>query len=149
MSSVPDLRALDAGGAAPFDFDCFEQRRAAARHRSRTTGWSAAAALGVLAAVPVLAVLTSPEPAARVIAMPAGDTRPFIEVFEQPPALVEMDRFAFTSELEDRIALLDAEISAARLTPVPGEELRRMEVARAQLSESLYSVAQAHALLDL
>jgi hypothetical protein len=74
MSPVIDLRSLAASPVdPPFGFEQFEQRRAAARHRSRVAGWSAAAALGVLALVPALAVLTQPEPAAQVIGRPASE----------------------------------------------------------------------------
>jgi hypothetical protein len=150
MKSPLEMRALAApAAAAPFDFDEFERRRAQLRHRARAAGWSASAALGVLAVVPVLAVLTQQEPAASVIAPPVGTvTRPAAEIFTQP-ALVDMERFALTSELEDHIALLDAEISAARLRPVSRDELGRMESTRAQLNDSLQRVNYAHALLDM
>lgn len=150
MTSPSDLRALAAAGsAAPFDFATFELRRAQARHRGRVAGWSAVTALAVLTAVPVVALLTQPEPAAFVLGPPPGAITPAADMFQQPPALVDMDRFALTSELEDHIALLDAEISVARLTPVAPEQLRRMEATRAQLNESLVRVSYAHALLDL
>lgn len=150
MRTTAGLGALAAEAAgAPFDFEEFERRRAQARHRVRTASWSATAAIGVLAIVPVVAVLTQPQPAARVLAPPAEDLVPVAQVFSQPPALVDMGRFAVTSELEDHIALLDAEISAARLRPVTSDELRRMEAAREQLNDSLQRVNYAHALLEL
>ena len=135
--------------SAPYDFESFEHRRFQAAHRSRVAGWSAAAALGVLTVVPLLAVLTQQEPAARVLASPVSAVKPTAEIFLQPPALVDMDRFVITSALEDHIALLDAEISIARVTPVPREQLRRLESARSELSDSLQHVTYAHALLDL
>lgn len=150
MRNPQELRALATpSGGAPFDFAEFERRRAQARHRARAAGWSATAAIGVLAVVPVVAVITQPAPDATVTGAAADTLRPAAEMFLQPPALVDMDRFALTSELEDHIALLDAEISAARLRPVPGEELQRLESTRARLNDSLQRVAYAHALLDL
>ena len=150
MKSPPDLRALAADAAtAPFDFETFELRWQRARRRGRVAGWGAVAALAVLTSVPLLALLTRPEPAAHVLTPPASAITPSAEMFVQPPALVAMDRFVLTSELEDHIAMLDAEISVARLTPVPSEQLRRMEATRAQLNDSLVRVAHAHALLDL
>lgn len=145
-----DLRTLAAtADAPPFGFEEFERRRARVRYQGRAAGWSAAAALGVLTVVPVVAVLTRPAPDAQLIAPPPDSVLPVAEVFRQPPALVDMDRFAVTSELEDYIALLDAQISAARLQPLPAEEIRRLESTRRQLDESLQQVAHAHALLDL
>lgn len=150
MRNTVDLQTLAAAEqAAPFDFDEFERRRARVRHQGRAAGWSVAAALGVLTVVPVVAVLTRPSPDARLIAPPADAVLPVAEVFRQPPALVDMDRFAITSELEDYIAMLDAQISAARLQPLPAEEIRRLESTRRQLDESLQQVAHAHSLLDL
>lgn len=150
MNAQTDLRVLAGpAGEVPFGFEEFERRRAHARHRTRAAGWSASAAIGVLAIVPVVAVVTQPAPAARVIAAPAGELVPVAEVFRQPPALVDMGRFALTSELEDQIAMLDAGISAARLSPVSNEEIRRMEAAREQINDSLRSVNYAHALLEL
>ncbi len=150
MTTSMHLPALAGGNETPpFGFDEFEARRAAVRHRHRTAGWSAAAALGVLAIVPVLAVITRPAPSAHVLGPPPGAMTPLADVFQQPPALVDMSRFAVTAELEDYIALLDAEISAARLTPVPREELRRLEATRAELHESLQHVARAHSVLEL
>jgi hypothetical protein len=150
MNASLELGQLSASPAEPpFGFEEFERRRAQVRHRVRAAGWSATAAIGVLAIVPVLAVITQPEPAARIIAAPASQVVPLADVFSQPPALVDMGRFAITSELEDHIAVLDAEITAARLTPVSREQIRRMETAREELNDSLQRVNYAHALLDL
>ncbi len=150
MTAPTDLRLLSAAEpAAPFGFAQFEQRRAALGRRSRLRQMAVASALAVVAIVPLIAVLTQPAPAARVIAPSADQLMPLADVFQQPPALVDMRRFAITSELEDYIALLDAQISAARLAAVPREELRRLETTRAQLHDSLQRVSHAHALLDL
>ena len=82
MRNPQDLRALATpGGGAPFDFAEFERRRAQVRHRARTAGWSAAAAIGMLAVVPVVAVLTQPEPAATVTGPPADAMTPVADVF--------------------------------------------------------------------
>ena len=150
MKNPLDLRALATPEAgAPFGFAEFERRRAQVRHRARAAGWSATAAIGVLAVVPVVAVLTQPGPAATVTGPPADSLTPVADVFLQPPALVDMDRFALTSELEDHIALLDAEISAARLRPLSDRQLQQLESTRARLNDSLQRVTYAHALLDL
>lgn len=150
MNETSQLRALELPAAEPpFDFEEFERRRARARHHGRVATWSATAAIGVLTLVPVMAILTQPGPDAQVIRPAFTDVRTAAEILAAPPALVDLDRFAMTSELEDHIALLDAQISATLLQPVPAEELRRMESTRAQLSDSLQQVSYAHALLDL
>lgn len=150
MRPAEHLRTLpDHEAAVPFDFEEFERRRAQVRHRGRAAGWSVTAAIGVLAVVPVVAVITQPQPAAIVVATPASEVQDVTDVFLQPPAVVAMDRFSVTSELEDHIALLDAEISAARLRPVTGDELQQLEKTRERLNESLQRVNYAHALLDL
>ncbi len=64
------------------------------------------------------------------------------------PAVVDVGRFEVTSELEDHIALLDAQISAARIYATPPERLRQMESTRAQLNESLQRVSYAQTLLS-
>jgi hypothetical protein len=52
-----------------------------------------------------------------------------------------------TSELEDHIALLDAQISAARVYAAPPEQLRQLEYTRSQLNDSLQRVSYAQTLL--
>lgn len=150
MTRAMQLRVLAAGGGgAPFDFDEFERRRDRRRHTSQAARWSAAAVLGVVVAVPLAAVLTQGEPATTLLPAASVATPVPTAPFSQAPALIDMERFAVTSEIEDHIALLDDEISAARLRPVSQEDIRQMERARRELDESLRGVAQAHALLDL
>ena len=60
-----------------------------------------------------------------------------------------MSRFELTSEMEDRIAMLDAELSAARVQRAPTEQVRRIEGARELMNESLQRVSYAHAVLNL
>jgi hypothetical protein len=81
-------------------------------------------------------------------------TAPAVSDAPQPqgpyqPALVDLGQFEITSALEDHIALLDAQISAARVYAAPPERLRQMESTRAQLNESLQRVSYAQALLSL
>jgi hypothetical protein len=151
MNASTDLRLLAAAPetAPPFGFDEFERRRAATLQRRRATNWSLAAAGVVIGLVPVLALLTQgPEPAALVAQSTAEPAPSAVEVFEQP-ALVDLGQFAVTSELEDHIALLDAEISAAQVHAVPAEKLRQMESTRQQLNDSLQRVSYAQSLLNL
>jgi len=150
MNASTDLHQLaSAPETVPFGFDEFERRRAATLQRRRATNWSLAAAGVVLGLVPVLALLTQgPEPAALVMHSAADAMPSASEAFEQP-ALVDLGQFAVTSELEDHIALLDAEISAAQVYAVPAEKLQQMESTRRQLNDSLQRVSYAQSLLNL
>ncbi len=151
MNASTELQQLAAAPqtSPPFDFDEFERRRAVTLQRRRATNWSLAAAGVVLGLVPVLALLTQgPEPAALVMHSAADDTPAASKAFDQP-ALVDLSQFAVTSELEDHIALLDAEISAAQVYAVPAERLQQMESTRQQLNDSLQRVSYAQSLLNL
>lgn len=150
MTHLVDLRRLsDAKPAAPpFGFEEFERRRAIAQGRQRATVWSIAASVAVLGLVGLLALMTQPElPAAVVFTGPAAEL-PQPETPYQP-ALVDLAQFDITSALEDHIALLDAQISAAHVYAAPPERLRQMESTRAELTESLQRVSYAQALLSL
>jgi len=154
MSVQDGLRSLAGQDVqAPFGFEVFEQRRANAVSRRRAAMWGSALSASMLALVGILALVTQPQvdrdsvmaavEAQDLIALPHAERR------VESPALVDMSRFELTSELEDRIALLDAELSAARVERVPAEQLRRIEGAREQINDSLQRVSYAHALLSL
>ncbi len=149
MTNPVDLRQLSSDVAVPFDFEEFERRRTAARERQRATAWSIAASVVVLGMVGVLALVTqSPDPAALLTSAPHATVATPAADAPYEPALVDLRQFAMTSELEDHIALLDAQISAARVYAAPPERLRQMESARAQLNESLQRVSYAQTLLS-
>jgi len=154
MSAQEALRQLAARPVEPpFGFEVFEQRRARAVARRRTAVWGAALSVSMLALVGILALVTQPR-VDRDGIMAAVESRQFpalpnAALRADSPALVDMSRFELTSELEDRIALLDAELSAARVQRAPLEQLRRIEGTRQQMSESLQRVSYAHALLSL
>ena len=154
MSVAEGLRRLAAQGMdAPFGFEVFEQRRDRTVSRRRTVLWGAALSVSMLALVGVLALVTQPQVDRNSI-MAAVESQDFgwlpnVASHPESPALVDMGRFALTSELEDRIALLDAELSAARVQRVPVEQLRSIEGTRQQMNESLQRVSYAHALLSL
>lgn len=152
MSLQDGLRNLAAHEdvPAPWNFEVFEQRRARARTRRRTALWGSALSVAMLAVVGIVALVTQPQmmrdPLLAAAPVPF-DSEP--EAAIEQPALVDMSQFDVTSELEDRIALLDAELSAARVQRVPTEQLRRIESTREQMNQSLQRVSYAHALLSL
>lgn len=153
MSVQEGLRTLAARqDAAPFSFEVFEQRRGRATARRRAVLWGSTLSVAMLLAVGVIALVTQPGVThSQLAAAPAAirdAARPEVPAPE-PPALVDLGQFDVTSELEDRIALLDAELSAARVERLPAEQLRRIESTREQMNQSLQRVSYAHALLSL
>lgn len=156
MSLQDGLRALEARPAprAPWDFDQFERRRVRAARQRRAAVWSAALSVVALALVSGLAILTQPADTLIRMASDSAASVPAVATdvddrVEMVPALVDMGQFDLTSALEDHIALLDDELSAARVQQVPEAQLRPIESAREQLSASLQRVNYAHALLSL
>jgi len=150
MTHQMDLRELARArnDAPPFAFDEFERRQAAARYRRRAGMWSAATSVAALGLVVLLAVMTQqPDPAALLVgAAPAG-TLSAGTAMPMQPAVVDLGQFVMTSDLEDHIALLDAQISAARAYAAPPEQLRQLEYTRNQLNDSLQRVSYAQTLL--
>lgn len=149
MTSSIDLRRLPVDDAAPFGFEEFERRVAVAERRRRANIWSTAASVATLGVVALLALMTQvQQPAAVVFTGPPAVEAVVPADAPYAPAVVDVGRFEVTSELEDHIALLDAQISAARVYAAPPERLRQMESTRAQLNESLQRVSYAQALLS-
>jgi hypothetical protein len=150
MNIQEDLRALAARGCtAPFDFEAFERRRAVAAVRRRTAVLGAAGSIAALGLVSLVAWVTQSPQQLRMadvtlLAQPAIGAD-----FNAAPALIDLDQFDVTAELEDHIAVLDAELSVARVRAAPADELQRLEATRAQLNESLQRVSYAHSLLSL
>jgi hypothetical protein len=154
MSVQEGLRVLDARQVeqAPWSYEHFEQRRMRTAGQRRAAVWSAALSVAALVLVSGVALLTQTDDAAYLVSTaPHAAQAAEIADSVQPelPALVDMAQFDITSTLEDHIALLDAELSAARVRQVPDEQLRPIESAREQLSASLQRVSYAHALLNL
>ena len=148
MSIQENLRALAAADvpAAPFGFEAFERRRTMVAVRRRATIVSATGSVAALALVSIMALVTQGPSTLQldgVVALTSSGPS------EDLPALVNLDRFDVTTELEEHIAVLDAELSAARVGAVPDEQLRELESARTQLNQSLERVSYAHSLLSL
>jgi hypothetical protein len=155
MNMQDRLQSLAAPDAAPpWNFDEFEQRSARAVARQRGALWSAAGSVAVLGLVLTLALITQP---AQQVEIGARSSVEVEQVQQQSgeqqrsgaPALVDMSQFDVTSDLEDHIALIDAELSVARVYAAPVEQLRQMESTREQLNQSLQRVSYAHSLLSL
>lgn len=150
MSTQESLRALaaSAAAAAPFDFEVFEQRRAAATVRRRSAVLGAAGSIAALGLVSLVALVTQSPPQLHIVGnLPAPAA--VAADLDAAPALIDLDQFDVTAELEDHIAVLDAELSVARVRAAPAEQLQRLESTRAHLNESLQRVSYAHSLLSL
>lgn len=145
--AIRELAAADI--PAPFGFAEFERRRALAARRRHASAWGAASAVGLLVAVGLLGWMMEPSRPATVVSTGAVEApRAEHPVAHWEPALVDLAQFDVTSELEDHIALLDAQISAARVYAAPAEQLRALERTRAQLNDSLQRVSYAQNLLN-
>lgn len=153
MSMPESLRSLAARGApvAPFGFEAFEQRCAVVAARRRVTIWSATGSIAVLGVVSMVALLTqAPQPLVAAAAAAHSQAQVMTGVrFIEAPALVDLDQFDLTAALEDHIAVLDDQLSAARVQAVPSEQLQQLESTRAQLNDSLQRVSYAHSLMSL
>jgi hypothetical protein len=150
MSMQENLRTLAAVDvpAAPYVFESFEQRRTLASVRRRNTWLGAAGSIAALGFVSIVALVTqSPAQLQLAETMPAEITAAAGSA--ELPALVNLDQFDLTTELEDHIAVLDAELSMARVAAAPVEQLRQLESTRQQLNDSLQRVSYAHSLLEL
>ena len=151
MTKPIDLQQL-AGAqhhAMPYDFAEFQRRSTAAERRRGATMWSVATLLGVLGTVALIALMTQkPASQALLVDTAPAKAKPVRKVVHSQPALVDMGQFALTSELEDHIALLDEQISVARVYAAPPEQLRQLEYTRKQLNESLQRVSYAQNLLN-
>lgn len=149
MNMQENLRALAEKDvpAAPFSFETFERRRGMAMVRRRATIVSAAGSVAALAFVSVMALVT--QGPARLQIEDAAPLQVVEPVAEQLPALVNLDQFDMTTEIEEHIAVLDAQLSEARAQAAPVEQVHQLESTRAQLSQSLQRVSYAHSLLSL
>ncbi len=154
MSMQENLRTLAAVDApvAPYGFEAFEQRRTLAAVQRRNTWLGAAGSIAALGVVSILALVTQAPPQLPP-QLQMAETGPveFTAATDSSelPALVNLDQFDLTTELEDHIAVLDAELSMARVEAAPAEQLRQLESTRRQLNESLQRVSYAHSLLNL
>jgi hypothetical protein len=157
MSSIGSDKLRMATGQVsadlPFSFEHFEQRRQAQRLRRSGAQRAAFATVAALAVVLGVALVTQPPPrdvgATRLATVSQGSLAVGdIDEMQTMPALVNLDQFERTSELEDQIALLDAQLSAASFAAQSRVSVRELESTRAQLQDSLQRVSYAHSLMS-
>jgi hypothetical protein len=141
MNLQDRLRSLrDHDAAQHWSFDEFENRRAQSSNQKRRVVRGAVGSFAVLCLVVISVMLSLPRPVEVVVDMNKQ---------QSAPALVDLGQFDVTSELEDHIAMLDAELSLARVGVTRVDQLQQMESVRDRLNDSLQRVSYAHSLLSL
>lgn len=157
MSTLLRLQALASREQAPppYGYEEFDLRGRRARTRRASVRRGLAASLAVVGVAVLLAITTQrlrPEAAAvadvEAVARPTAAPLPQV-VDGSEPALVDLGQFALRSELEDRIAWFDMQLSAGRAYAAPAEQLQEMEATRNRLEQSLQRVSYAHSLMSL
>jgi hypothetical protein len=138
----------------PYDFDEFQRRSLRAAAGRRSWALSAMASVAVLGLVVTLALVTQnggvSDTYAISVSAPAMDGGHSVaDQADDQPALVDLGQLALRSDLEDRIAWFDAQLSAGRVNSAPPEQLRQLESTRELLADSLQHVSYAHSLLSL
>jgi hypothetical protein len=135
----------------PYGFEEFQRRSLRAAAGRRSWAFSAVASVAVLGLVVTLAVVTQRTDVSYAVTspMPAMDGGRGVDLDDAQPALVDLGQLALRSELEDRIAWYDAQLSVGRVSSAPPEQLRQLETTRELLADSLQQVSYAHSLLSL
>ena len=137
----------------PYGFEEFQRRSVRAAAGRRSWAFSAVASVAVLGLVVTLAVVTQrSDVSAYAVSspLPAMDGGlAGVDADDAQPALVDLGQQALRSELEDRIAWYDAQLSVGRVSSAPPEQLRQLESTRELLADSLQQVSYAHSLLSL
>ena len=161
------LREFPEEALPPYDFREFERRAAqhalAARERHGGRLLAVAAAIAVMT-LAVLLRFGAPAPRVAADTVKIGEETPQAaptlvparpEVLEHwlaslpsDPALVRVGARAAVSELEDRIAQLDDQLSAARLEPAQAGRVDALQQERTRLMGALVQVRYAETLAD-
>jgi hypothetical protein len=144
------LRTLAAGesGQLPYDFAEFQRRQSLRRQQltqSRLRPARMTAAAATLSAVLLGAAMW------HYLGVPGGAEPPgtaAIPPAAEAPALVRAGPLARRSELEARIAMIDAMLSESRVSGVQADSLRAMELGRSTLVSSLQRVTYAQQLVE-
>jgi len=135
----------------PYDFEEFQRRSVRAAAGRRSWAFSAVASVAVLGLVVTLAVVTQRSGMTYAVSspLPVMDEARGAGPDDAQPALVDLGQLALRSDLEDRIAWYDAQLSVGRVSSAPPEQLRQLESTRELLADSLQKVSYAHSLLSL
>jgi hypothetical protein len=154
------LRELQEDEAAPYDYSEFSRRsaRRRARHTQLPLRWAAAALAVVVAGWvvqhrlgPMLGEVASTAVAPQAMPAPvlsaASDAERWLNA--QPrSAIVWVPTQMAVTEVEDQIAAMDDELTAAQLSQPHAQQVAILQRDRAQLIESLAQVRYAQDLMS-
>ncbi len=144
-SSLRQLAAGDAVLPPPYDFAEF-RRRGPLRGLGLLRLTAVAATLGAVLLGTALWRYVDVGPAALPAVMPVTMTGPAVS--DGSPALVRAGHWAARTEIEERIAVLDAMLSESRVSGGQADRLRALEQGRSTLVDALQRVAYAHQLVE-
>jgi hypothetical protein len=153
------LRELPDGVAPPYDYSEFSRRYARRRthHTQLPLRWMAAALAVVVAGWvvqhrlgpmlgEVAATAAPPQATPSPVLLPAADAERWLNA--QPrSAIVRVPTQMAVTEVEDQIAAMDDELTAAQLSQSRAQQVAILQRDRAQLVESLAQVRYAQNLM--
>jgi hypothetical protein len=153
------LRELQDGGAPPYDYSEFSRRyaRRRMRHTQLPLRWTAAALVLVVAGWVVqhrlgpmlgeVATTAVPPQAMPSPVLPtASDAERWLNA-QPPSAIVWVPTQMAVTEVEDQIAAMDDELTAAQVSQPHAQQVAILQRDRAQLVESLAQVRYAQDLM--
>ena len=154
MNASQRLQTLAARepAVAPYGYDDFELRGQRARGRRFATQRGLAASLAIVGVAVVLAITTrrpGTEVAVDSTALAPPPAQSAQDAVREEPALVDLGQFAMRSELEDRIAWVDMQLSVGRAYAAPADQLQELAATRDRLEQSLQRVSYAQSLMSL
>jgi hypothetical protein len=136
------LEASSAETAAPFGYDGLMDRHAARQARSRRRLALARGTAGALVVALVGASVWRLDQG-EVMAPVETATPEVVENTDVQPRIVRADTYFAVAALEDHIARVDDALSVARAYAPRGDEVARLERARAELIDSYAQVRYA------
>ena len=152
-SDTGGFAMIDTESPAPYGFEEFERRDERRRTRRAALHRGVAASFAVMGVALLIAVasqpVSTPDVAVDVAAGQAAPLAASVTPEFEEPALVDLSQLAQRSDLEDRIAWFDMQLTEGRANSAPASELATLAATRAQLEQSLQQVSYAHVLMTL
>jgi hypothetical protein len=143
--SLRQLAATEVALPPPYDFAEF-RRRGQLRSGGLVRLTAVAATLSAVLLGAALWRYVDVGPAELPAAVSVSTADPAVS--DGSPALVRAGHWAARTEIEERIAVLDAMLSESRVRGGQAERLRALEQGRSTLVDALQRVAYAHQLVE-